>query len=248
MNTTKRWSALFMTLVLIFMCIPMSAKAEETTIPNLDEEIHQLQITMKNKFGQEVTVFFANTNTGATYRDVQCIIDDDPETSVFTIYEVGEDESDIDSYPETMDPATRVWSPPLGSTHKYKTEKTITTPSRVVRDDFVISVAKGQTTTLKKEYVGTLTGSINGKYFNKANLGIKLSITCRFSVKHKFTGPTSGKYNSREYRVKYFREDGKYIQKDYCYKLSGALYGIRTHGGTYQETVKYASYSKDSKQ
>ena len=29
---------------------------------------------------------------------------------------------------------------------------------------------------------------------------------------------------------------------------TGGLYGIRSHGGTYQEAVKYATYSKDSKQ
>lgn len=248
MGRMKRWSAILMAVILTFVCGPISAKAENDTISNPDQEIHQLQITMKNKAGREVTVFFANTNTGATYRDVQCIIDDTLDTSVFTVYEVGKNDSDVGSDQESSTPIAKSWSPPIGSTHKYKTEKTVTTSSRVVIDDFVISVAKGQTTTLKREYVGTLTGSINGEYFNKSNLGIKLSVTCKYSVTHKFTGPTSGNYNSREYRVKYFREDGKYVQKDYCYKPTGGLYGIRSHGGTYQEAVKYATYSKDSKQ
>lgn len=230
--------------VLFCTSICVTAFAQE---PNPNEEIHQNKVTMKNKWGREVEVLFANTDTGATYSDVQSIIDDDPNALSFTIYEVGKIENGEDPYPEEKDPNTRSWSPPIGSTHKYETTKTVTVPSRAVRDDFVISVAKGQTTTLKKEYSGTLTGSISGQYFNKAKLGIKLSVTCKYSVTHKFTGPTAANANSREYRVKYFREDGKYVQKDYCYKPDGYLYGIRSHGGTYQEAVKYASYSKDYK-
>ena len=84
MGRMKRWSAILMAVILTFVCGPISAKAENDTISNPDQEIHQLQITMKNKAGREVTVFFANTNTGATYRDVQCIIDDTLDTSVFT--------------------------------------------------------------------------------------------------------------------------------------------------------------------
>ena len=238
---------LFLTMSIgILMCFSICVTASAQTI-NPDEEIHQTKIKMKNKWGEDVDVFFANTNTGATYNDVQDIIDDDPNALSFTIYEVGKIEAGEDSYAEAEDPSTRSWSPPIGSTHKYETTKTVTVPSRVVRDDFVISVAKGQTTTLKKEYSGTLTGSISGNYFNKAKLGIKLSITCKYSTTHKFTGPTTANANSREYRVKFFREDGKYIQKDYCYKPNGSLYGIRSHGGTYQEAIKYASYSKDYK-
>lgn len=238
---------LFLTMIIgILLCNSICVTASAKTL-NPDEEIHQSKITMKNKWGEDVDVFFANTDTGATYKDVQNIIDDDPNALSFTVYEVGGIEDREDSYPETENPSTRSWSPPIGSTHKYKTTKTVTVPSRVIRDDFVISVAKGQTTTLKKEYSGTLTGSISGQYFNKANLGIKLSVTCKYSISHKFTGPTAANANSREYRVKFFREDGNYVQKDYCYKPNGSLYGIRSHGGDYQEAVKYASYSKDYK-
>lgn len=221
---------------------------DDDLLSDSDQEIHQTRLIIKNKDGREVTVLFADSNTGATYRDVQCIVNDDPDISQFTIYRVGNDESAGDSFFNYPISIARIWSPPLGSTHKYETVKTVTVPSRVVKDDFVISVAKGQTVTLKSEYTGTLTGSISGDYFSKSNLGINLSVTCKYSTSYKFTGPTSGNYNSREYRVKYFREDGNYIQKDYCYKPTGDLYGIRSCGGAYQEAVKYAAYSKDSRQ
>lgn len=139
---------LFLTMIIgILMCFSICVTASAQTI-NPDEEIHQTKIKMKNKWGEDVDVFFANTNTGATYNDVQDIIDDDPNALSFTIYEVGKIEAGEDSYAEAEDPSTRSWSPPIGSTHKYETTKTVTVPSRVVRDDFVISVAKGQTTTL----------------------------------------------------------------------------------------------------
>ena len=243
----KKRNLFFSMIIGIFMCFSICWTASAQAL-NSNEEIHQDKIKMKNKWGEEVDVFFANTNIGATYNDVQNIIDDASDALAVTIYEVGGIETTEESISEGKNPSLRSWSPPIGSTHKYVTTKTVTVPSRAVRDDFVISVAKGQTIILNKEYSGTLTGNISGKYFNKAKLGIKLSVTCKYSATSKFTGPkSSDTANSREYRVRYYREDGKYIQEDYCYKPNGKLYGIRSHGGTYQEAVKYAKYSIDRK-
>ncbi|MCD8020865.1 MAG: hypothetical protein LUF92_15220 [Clostridiales bacterium] len=195
-------------------------------------------------------VYFANANTGATYNDVQSIINDEDDTDVvsYTIYEVVEPDSEENGVTQETDTySTNSWDPPVGSTHKYETTKTVTKSSYVAKDEFVISVVKGETAKLTEKYKGTLTGSISGKYFKKSKLGIKLSISCVYSTEYTFTGPTSGKVNSREYRVKYYRKDGEYVQRDYCYKPNGKLYGIRFRKGTYKEPVKYAMYSKDHK-
>lgn len=237
-------------LSLTLLCstlLASTALAAETR--NGDAEIHQAYLRMENKYGNEVDVYFDNSNTGATYNDVQQIIDSHPDSVSFTIYEVGVSDDAKDSLPDIRDlSAPYNWAPPVGSTHQYTTEKTITTPSRVVRDDFVISVAKGETVSLGHEYTGTLEGQINGEYFNKSKLGIKLSVTCKYSATKTFTCPDSAKGNSREFRVKFYQADGTYIQKDTCYKPDGSLYGIRTHGGDYKEAVKYSSYSIDSYQ
>lgn len=230
----------------LLLCFSASSMVSAQTLSS-DYKIHQDKLTLKNKWGTNVDIFFANLNTGATYNDIKDIINEDPNALSYTIYEVSDVKNSGSSPSTNITLAPKAWNPPLGSTHKYETTKTVTVASRAVKDDFVISVAKGQTVTLKNEYSGTLKGSISGNYFNKANLGINLSVTCKYSVTYKFTGPTSSNANSREYRVKYFREDGNYVQKDYCYESNGNLYGVRSHGGTYQEAVKYMSYSKDYK-
>lgn len=64
--------------------------------------VDQTRLIIKNKADREVTVLFADSNTGATYRDVQCIVNDDPDISQFMIYRVGNDESAEDSFFENV--------------------------------------------------------------------------------------------------------------------------------------------------
>lgn len=45
---------------------------------------------MTNKLGKDVEVYFEDGDTRTTYREIQELINTDPEAKVYTIYEVGE--------------------------------------------------------------------------------------------------------------------------------------------------------------
>lgn len=98
--------------MIFYMVLPVCA---EDVLSN--EEIHETKITVKNKLGENVDVWFANENTGATYGDVQNIVNMDTNLDALsiTIYEVKGGDKVTDSYPES---SIRAWNPPpIGSMH-----------------------------------------------------------------------------------------------------------------------------------
>lgn len=108
---------------------------------------------------------------------------------------------------------------------------------------FVISVAKGQTTTLSKEFSQTLTAAVSGSPYS-ITAELQASVTASYSVTHEFSGPPeSSRYNSREYRVRFYAQTYNYSQDHY---MSGMYIGTRT--GTVDKPTRWAAYSIDSNQ
>jgi hypothetical protein len=108
---------------------------------------------------------------------------------------------------------------------------------------FVISVAKGQTTTLAKEFSQTLTTNFAvGNAFVKADIGGSLSVKC--SKSEKFKGPeANSKYNSREFRIQCYARRVDWVQKKY--NLFNKL--VETRSGTAYSPTRYLMYSIDHK-
>lgn len=200
------------------------------------------QIIVQNDNGEDVTVTIKEDAIEVTNQEINSILDDYPDASNINICEIGYSEEEVGRAPTA-------WNPPLLHTDKIETEKTITVPERVVKDEFIISVARGETDKLSTSWSYTISSSINGEVFDKAKLNLSGSITASYTKEYVFTGPPeSSSKNCREYRVKFYREDGKYIQRHLVYYWpSGELYGIESHGGTFKNPTKYLKYSVDKK-
>ena len=115
---------------------------------------------------------------------------------------------------------------------------------RETHDKFVSSVAKGATKTLQSAWTYTVSGGFEGaiSLHEIVSVTAKLSgaITGTFSTKYVFKGPPeNSRYNSREYRVRYYKQRVKVTQTDPITSIKKS--------STYDKAVKYADYSIDSK-
>lgn len=220
---------------------------------NVNSDSISTDYSISNSEGRIVKVTLEDKNLNVTKEELQELVNANLDADEFVIYDVGEAVEDKEILEKGTleninknDAEILAWNPPLFSTYKYETDKNITVKERAVKDEFIISAAKGETVTRSTTYVGKLTGSITGQYFKKSELGIKASVSYTVSTEKKYKGPSeNSKYNAREYRVKYYRQDGEFTQREYCYRPNGSLYGIRHRKGSFKEPTKYISYSKD---
>ena len=146
---------------------------------------------------------------------------------VITILEVGDI---LDPVPD----AQPLWG------YTYRTIKTAG-PEWEAQNYFVISVAKGQTTTLSTKFSKTLKTTItSGKAFVTADIGG--SITAEYSVTHQFNGPPeTSPYNSREYRVQFYAKTVWFTQE----KINSSNQVVDTTSGVADVPTRYAQYSID---
>lgn len=114
-----------------------------------------------------------------------------------------------------------------------------------VQNYFVISVAKGQVTTLVRKFSQSIHTSFGtGSEAPYLTSQIRKVVTAEYSTTQEFAGPPEmSAYNSREYRVQFYARD-VYWKQD---KLSpsGGVVESRTGVGT--EPTKYLLYSVDHK-
>lgn len=74
----------------------------------------------------------------------------------------------------------------------------------IKKDEFIISVAKGKTTTIKQTFTLSLSTMVSGSYYDKAELGFKMLYRLQYKKADTYTGPTDGEGgNSKEYRVRF---------------------------------------------
>lgn len=126
----------------------------------------------------------------------------------------------------------------------HDTTRTLITANVVMADDFIISVARGETAELSKRYTNTIKQEISGSYY-KLTTKLTGSVTCTYEITKTWTGPSENatNVNSREFRVKYLGDKYSYSQSRY---IDG--YHSGTKSGTVIIPTKYASYSIDSYQ
>lgn len=130
--------------------------------------------------------------------------------------------------------------PRLDWTITYPTTLTLLSSNVVMKDDFIISVAKGETSQLSVEYNVTVDQKISGSYYT-LSAELKSSVTAKFLISKIWTGPSEGSgYNSREFRVKYYGNKYNYVQQRL---LDGYVSG--TKEGKVTKPTKYLSYSID---
>lgn len=122
--------------------------------------------------------------------------------------------------------------------------KTTTRSNVTVSDKFIISVAKGQTIKLSKKKTFSYKGSISGKAKAK-DLGLELTMTKEYSTEGSWSGPPEeSQYNSGEYRIKFFEDQGTYTG----YQTFDGIPWSDLESGTWTEPSRYALYSRDSRQ
>lgn len=186
---------------------------------------------------------------------VQQIIKENPDAGVINILEYGDcDSSDIEENEIINIPKKIVDLPAntYGGTQvliqDIKTKKD-SPVEKLAKDVFKLSVAKGETQTLTTEYTASLKSSFEGSYFETASIGADITMTVRHKRGSVFKGPEeSSRYNTREYRTKFYHNVGRYTQLAFknTYvngrKVSSQLI---TKKGVYKIPTRYVSYSTD---
>lgn len=189
---------------------------------------------------------------------IEQLLEENPNAGVITIYEYGSlpeitnelanEDSNIENIQNdniTIDG----WGTPIVT--NVRTTKKITNRDRLAKDEFKFSVAKGETVTLSRTYSGTLKGSIKGKLWKRADIGADVTITAEYKRGTEYKGPEeSSRFNSREFRMKFFEETGTYTQlADLVYHGTGLPYTEKDvkKTGSYAKPTRYLSYSVDRK-
>ena len=125
--------------------------------------------------------------------------------------------------------------------YRHVTTKTKDKGEYIKKDEFIISVAKGKTTTIKQTFTLSLSTMVSGSYYDKAELGFKNAISLTIQKADTYTGPTDGEGgNSKEYRVRFYAQNWKWKQERYLMPQN-QLEGTKT--GTAVEATRFAEYS-----
>lgn len=121
-------------------------------------------------------------------------------------------------------------------------EKTTLQTNVLVQDEFIISVAKGQTVQLDSSITYELKADVSGKA-KISELGLTASIKKTFTTSVSWSGPPeSSSANSREFRIKFYENRGTYTG---VYQFGPTGMGFEEVEGTWSEPSKYLQYSID---
>lgn len=117
----------------------------------------------------------------------------------------------------------------------------------VCKDKFIISVAKGETVKLGKDFRCSVktTLSAGSKYFDLTEIqaGLTTPLNCKISKTTTYNSKNMPKgKNCREFRVKYYKQNYMRTQKKYL-KLTDKL--LETKKATINKPTKYLMYSID---
>lgn len=129
-----------------------------------------------------------------------------------------------------------------GSAQKYGKEY-----SPKSGDKFVLSVAKGETVVLTKEITKSSKYKIeSGVALEVGSItqGLASSMTAKYTKSTKYTGPTTKGTNTREYRVKFYRQKYKRKQTEYR-KITNTK--LKEENIIFSIPSKYLKYSIDKK-
>lgn len=226
----KKFTAL---MLACFMCITMVSSVYAT-----DGSTKAYQVE------PDVTVYVKNPQNELSEKEVQLLLEDEADRlqdgdliTVIDVVEAPEAENNTISPQSSVDPNVNPIVYTYETTNKNSGSEYAKKP-----DSFVISVARGQVSTLTKKFSATVSTSItSGTPFLKSKIGT--SMTASYSVSHKFKGPAeNSSYNSREYRLRFYLQKKKWTQTRF---LNGVKEKVRT--GTAVVPTRYSLYSIDHK-
>lgn len=197
---------------------------------------HDNSTVLTSESGTSVNVTFeGDTANQITSEELQSIVNENSDAENITIYEVGVaevppvDEYGISTYHWLID---KVYSP----------VKTYTSKNVFSRDDFMDSCAKGETKTITRTISATLEAEYSGELAG-GDLGLKGSLTYSLERGKTLVGPPEdSRYNTREFRVKFYVNKGTWTQN--VLLNDGRTV---TRSGSFIEPNRYVSYSKDTK-
>lgn len=181
-------------------------------------------VTLTNDAGYNIIVDIKeDAQEKVNDSDIWDIVKDLDFDTTVTIYNVSESETPISPVPRAV-----------------TTDKRVSCFNCLKKDDFVTSVAKGQTKKLTSEFSSSLKAEVSGDYFDLVSLGLSSTQTVKYSTSVTFSGPPeSSAKSSREYRVKFYVHEGPFTQ------TKTSIFGTSTKSGTYIEPYRNIEYSVD---
>lgn len=165
---------------------------------------------------------------------LQDIVDENLDSDTFIIYEVGHIE-------------TKDWLPneifvTQGITSFMPLVTSYTSKNVFESDRFIESCAKGETITISRTITEKLSLDFSGD-MHIGTGGLKNEISYSLTKGKTLVGPPeSSRYNSRQFRCKFYQNKGNWSQIVF---LNGIKY---TFKGNFKEPAYYVSYSKDTYQ
>lgn len=160
---------------------------------------------------------------------IQEIINRHPNSGIITILEYGDSSQEQPSKSR-------------GYTGYFDIKKTTTASNVVARDDFLFSVAKGESISSDYTYEGSLESSASG-YLSGVALGLKASVKVKYFSTKADAGPAEEScYNSRYFGIMYMENKGTYTAKHH---IGATGMGWESVSGDWTEPTKYVAYSID---
>jgi len=224
--TKKRMFSLLIAMIMAFAAFPATSALAETTIEPTEYEI-QLD---------------ADTSIIVSVPEEYQSLMSEEDLIVIALNENLQDGERINiHYVEEIEPAQEEPLASVFGIYTYNTTLSKTGSEMAVQNYFVISVAKGQVTTLKQEFIQTMSAGVAVNAY-KVTAELKASVTASHSTTQQFSGPPETSiYNSRQFRVQFYAQ--KYIFTQTRYFLGVASGTVR---GTVDMPTRWASYSIDS--
>lgn len=223
----KKILLIVLSITLLFTSSVFANSANITEKNNESENIIEKNVNgVTFKISKEYSQLITNEDLVSIAKDYQ-----GEEGILINIEEIGYAEED--SFSKLL--IEPMWG--IGNT--YETTYGAWGSEYVKKDQFVTSVAKGESETLTSEIKISLNASYTGTPYVPISIGT--NITATYIKSHTFKGPEeTSPFNSREFRVKFYEKSSNWTQKWY---MDGFLVGTKT--GIRTSATKYLKYSVD---
>lgn len=211
---------------------------------SLGDIVPSMKRVVRTSEGKDVQVYVEGRAIGkVTGDDLQELVDDFDEDGVgrITVHDVvyADDAKDAVSAR-----AGEAQGPPYVVSEKEHNKKKGKKKESKAKDEFVISVAKGQMVELGYRFSASLSASLSGGYHDYVRLNLAGKITCAISASSIYKGPPErSSENTRLYYIRFMEYSGKYVQ----YKKWPDGSTTETRSGTFKEPSRYFSVSVDKK-
>lgn len=194
--------------------------------------------TYKNSKGENILVEInKNIENQVSSEEIKLLIEEAREGDKVVISDIFFNNNDMkDNEENTIRPRISYYS-------YTKTSKSNVKYNQFIGSKFVCSVSKGQKKSIKNTL--SMSASVSGSY--KKLIEITGNGSASISIDDTFSGPPeNSKYNSREFRIKFVGETGKYTQR--VYEVVGPKHNLKsTYTGTYKTPQKGLMYNIDKK-